>query len=149
VKHIKPIARSCSALFGLLALLALPVACKDEEPCDDNQDSIGTGCYAKSTAEAGSPPAGAEGGAPPSLGGGASEGGSAEPAGNPDAMFQSPCESDAECGGPAPICLIPPGPKYCSQIDCLDDEVNAGSCPEDWVCFKLNAETRSACLNPN
>lgn len=146
MKLLHPITGSWVLLLGLLVL---PPSCKDKEPCDDDQDSIGTGCFDKPMEEpmsnAGSPPA--EGGAPSS--GSGAEGGSSEPAGNPDAMFKDPCKTDADCGGPAPICLVKPGPEYCSQIDCEEGEEHAGECPDGWVCFKLNAETRSACLSTN
>ena len=142
--------------FALLLGFVAAFGCKDEEPCDEDQDSIGTGCYAKpepepEPAEGGSPSV-SEGGAPSAAGGAMSEGGwpgGIEPPGNPDAMFQSDCVSNKDCSEEAPICLIAPGPLYCSQIDCLEGEVNAGACPQGWVCFQLNAETRSACLNPN
>jgi hypothetical protein len=142
--------------FVLLLGLAAAFGCKDEEPCDDDQVSIGTGCYKPKPepqpAEGGRP-ASSDGGAPSAAAGTATnEGGwpgGIEPPGNPDATFQSACVSNKDCSEEAPICLIAPGPLYCSQIDSLEGEVNEGSCPEDWVCSQLNPETRSACLNPN
>jgi hypothetical protein len=139
----------------MLGVATATFGCKDEEPCDEDQDSIGTGCYPKpepepEPTEGGS--AATQGGASNAAGGATGEGGwpgGIEPPGNPDAMFSSPCTTNKDCSEAAPICLIPPGPEYCSQIDCLEGEANEGSCPDTWVCFKLNAETRSACLNPS
>jgi hypothetical protein len=145
---------SCFAL--LLGLLAASFGCKDEEPCDEGQVAIGTGCYEEPEPEPAQGGGPAEGGGPnqgsAAAAGATGEGGwpgGIEPPGNPDAMFSSPCTTNRDCSEAAPICLVPPGPEYCSQIDCLEGEVNEGSCPDGWICFQLNAETRSACLNPN
>jgi hypothetical protein len=145
-----------SSCFVLLLGLLAALGCKDEEPCDEDQVSIGTGCYEPKPEPAGGSPSSSEGGAPnqgaAAAGGALPEGGfpgGIEPPGNPDAVFESDCVSNQDCSELAPICLIPPGPEYCSQIDCLEGEVNEGTCPEGWICFQLNAETRSACLNPN
>jgi len=130
--------------FLWYAAMLLAVACKDEEPCDDGQDSIGTGCFAKPSAAGGSggsdstpePGAGASGEA------GASD---IEPPGNADAMFGTACQTNADCGGPAPICATDPL-FYCSQIECQEGEANEGTCPEGWSCFKY-MENPSACVN--
>jgi hypothetical protein len=136
--------------IGLLALLCLLLApgCKDEEPCDDGQESIGTVCYPAATGgSAGSsslPQAGApgEGGAADPAGGASGS----EPPGNPDATFGTPCQANDECGGDAPICATDPL-FYCSQIDCSAGEANDGACPAGWTCFPKAPDHPSACVN--
>lgn len=130
------------ALFWLLPLLALPLSCKDEDPCDPGQEARGTGCYPVEEGEAGSPgtPSGNEGGAADGAGGAGSE-----PTGNPDATFGTKCESDEDCGGDAPVCATEML-FYCTQLDCQDGEANAGACPDGWSCIKV-PEKPSACVN--
>jgi hypothetical protein len=137
--NTKPRAAAVLLLLGLSASL---LACKDENPCDPDQESIGTGCY---PVVAG----GGAGGTSTPLAGAPSEGGAgAEPvAGNPDATFGTPCESDAECGGDAPVCATDPL-FYCTQLDCNEGEQNAGVCPEAWSCVHLPPQP-SACVNLN
>lgn len=122
-----------SAVLGLALLW--PLGCKDESPCDDGQVSIGTACFAKEAPGAGGessePPAGAAG---------------AAPSGNPDATFRTPCQKDEDCGGDAPVCATDPL-FYCSQLECLEGEANAGACPSDWQCIKLDEQTPSACVD--
>lgn len=125
----------CLLYVGML----LAVACKDEEPCDDDQESIGTGCFAKSTGGSG----GSQSTAGESGEGGAV--GAVEPPGNPDATFGTSCETNTDCGGLAPTCATDPL-FYCSQIECQDGEANEGACPEGWRCFKY-LENPSACVN--
>lgn len=108
-----------AGLWLLCAGLLLIGACKDDDPCDDGQDSIGTGCFAK-TPGAGEPP-------------------------EPEAMFGDTCKTNDDCGGLAPICATDPL-FYCSQIDCEAGEANEGACPEGWRCFKY-LDNPSACVN--
>jgi hypothetical protein len=133
--------RAASVLV-LLGLSASLLACKDEDPCDPGQESIGTGCYPIATG-------GSAGSTSTPLAGAPSDGGAAgQPAaGNPDATFGTPCESDAECGGDAPVCATDPL-FYCTQLDCNEGEENAGVCPEDWSCVHLPPQP-SACVNLN
>ena len=130
-----------AAMLVLLGLFVALPACKDENPCDPGQESIGTGCYpiaAGGSAGTTSMPAA---GAP-------SDGGVGQPAaGNPDATFGTPCESDVECGGDAPVCATEPL-FYCTQLNCNDGEENAGVCPEGWTCVHLPPQP-SACVNLN
>jgi hypothetical protein len=121
--------------------LLLPLACRDESPCDDDQDSIGTGCFAKKVDEP------AEGGSNGVAGAPSGAGAPGGPSGNPDATFGTPCtlDDDSECGGPAPVCATDPL-FYCIQIDCLEGEANEGACPSDWTCYK-QAGSPSACIN--
>jgi hypothetical protein len=120
--------------------LLFVVACKDEEPCDTGQESIGTGCFDKAVG------GGAGRDAMPAAGEtGEAGAGQIEPPGNPDAMFGDTCASNADCGGPAPVCATDPL-FYCSQIDCDAGEANEGACPEGWRCFKY-LDNPSACVN--
>jgi hypothetical protein len=137
-----------SALTGMaaLALLAgLPLACKDDSPCDPGQEATGVGCFPIKMTEGGT----SNGGPTPEAGAGAVAGAdtSAGAPGNPDATFGTKCQSNADCGGDAPICATDPL-WYCSQINCDDGEENAGACPADWVCFKYG-DNPSACVNPS
>lgn len=145
VKSSGPKLRSLLTL-GLLGVLVAPPACKDKEPCDEGQDSIGTGCFPQaaggSSAGSSSKP---EAGAPSDAGAADGGGGNAAPVGNPDATFGTACESDAECGGDAPVCATDPL-FYCTQLDCKDGEANAGACPEGWTCLLLPPNP-SACVN--
>lgn len=135
------------ATLALLGLLAA-AGCKDEEPCDAGEESIGTACYpvasGGSAGSASAPVAGApaEGGAADVPGGS----GGTEPLGNPDASFGTPCEANTDCGGDAPICATDPL-FYCSQIDCSAGEANEGACPAGWTCFPKAADHPSACVN--
>jgi hypothetical protein len=125
------------ALFSGLCLL--PLSCKDEDPCDPGQESIGTGCFPIQGGSGGGgstnqPQAGmpAEGGMP------------SEAPSNPDATFGTPCESNEDCGGDAPICdnMVF---NYCLQINCKEGEENEGVCPADWQCV-LVPPNPSACI---
>lgn len=144
VKSCSPKLRSLLTL-GLLGLLVTPPACKDKEPCDEGQESIGTGCFP--VAAGGSSAGGSskpEAGSPSDAG--AADGGSAAaPAGNPDATFATPCETDADCGGDAPVCATDPL-FYCTQLNCKGGEENADACPEGWTCLLLPPNP-SACVN--
>jgi len=153
--HFELRAATALALFGLFSL-SLPLGCKDEDPCDPGQELIGTGCFpipsGGSSGTTSTPAAGApgEGGVSDSSAAGASAAGAGsgiQPPGNPDAMFGTACQTNADCGGPAPICATDPL-FYCSQINCQDGEENAGACPADWVCFKY-LDNPSACVNPS
>jgi hypothetical protein len=117
--------------------LLLAVACKDEEPCDPDQESVGTSCFVAATGGSG----GSEATPEPVAGAGSD----VEPPGNPDATFGDTCATDTDCGGPAPICATDPL-FYCSQIDCEAGEANEGACPEGWRCFKY-LDNPSACVN--
>lgn len=132
--------------LGLLGLLVAPPACKDNEPCDEGQESIGTGCFPEatggSTAGGSSNP---QAGSPNEAGASDGGAGNAAPVGNSDATFGTPCESDAECGGDAPVCATDPL-YYCTQLDCKDGEENAGACPDGWTCLLLPPNP-SACVN--
>jgi hypothetical protein len=141
------------AIFGVrLGLLVLascllgPLGCKDEEPCDPGWVAIDTGCWPEDVGGSGgasavaTPEAGASGDAAAPIAGGAGE-----PTGNPDATFGTPCETNDDCGGPAPICATDPL-FYCSQIECQEGEANEGACPADWTCFKY-MENPSACVD--
>jgi hypothetical protein len=137
-------------VLGLLA--ALPVGCKDESPCDPGQEATGVGCFPIKMSTGGSsnggttmPEAGQAGDA--SAGAAGEVGAAGAPAGNPDATFGTMCQTNADCGGDAPICATDPL-WYCSQINCDDGEENAGACPADWVCFKYG-DNPSACVNPS
>jgi hypothetical protein len=131
-------------LWPLCVGLLLPLACKDESPCDENQDSIGTGCFAHEDEPADGGSGGVDG---PMAGAASSDAGA--PSGNPDATFGTPCtlDDDSECGGPAPVCATDPL-YYCIQIDCLEGEANEGACPEGWTCYKQEGSP-SACVNLN
>ncbi len=144
VKSRGPKPRALLAL-GLVCFFSAPAACKDTEPCDEGQKSIGTGCFPEATggSSAGSgskPDAGS-----PSDAGAADGGGGAASVGNPDATFGTPCETDAECGGDAPVCATDPL-YYCTQLDCKDGEANAGACPDGYTCVLLPPNP-SACVN--
>lgn len=123
-----------SLLVWSLLTLAL-VACKDEEPCDEGQDSIGTGCFPRASGGSG-------GSDTPEPSAGESSGGA--PAGNPEATFGTPCESNDDCGGDAPVCDNKMF-HYCLQIDCQPGEKNAGTCPEGWSCISSEGNP-SACI---
>ena len=129
-------------LLALLGLLVAPPGCKDNDPCDPGQESVGTGCFpvaaGGSAAQAG---AASDAGASD---GGAPAGGAAS-VGNPDATFATPCESNADCGGDAPVCATDPL-FYCTQLNCKDGEENAGACPDGWTCVLLPPNP-SACVN--
>lgn len=140
---IKLGAAAVLALLGLLGS-ALP-GCKDEEPCDPGQESIGTGCYEIAKGGSAGTSSTAQGGAISE--GGAADGGAkaSGPGSNPDATFGTPCQVDAECGGDAPVCATDPL-FYCTQLDCKDGEANAGACPDGWTCLLLPPNP-SACVN--
>jgi len=129
-----------------LCALLIPLSCKDNDPCDPGQELVGTGCF-PIPAAGGAPGAGGLGDSTPG-GAGASAGGAPsgiEPPGNPDATFGTKCQSNADCGGPAPICATDPL-FYCTQIDCLAGEANADVCPDQWVCLHFPPQP-SACVN--
>ena len=109
--------------FLWCAAMLLAVACKDDEPCDDDQESVGTSCFAKAT------DAGGTGGSPEV----------------PEVPFGTPCQTNDDCGAPAPVCATDPL-FYCSQIECQEGEANEGACPEGWRCFKY-LDNPSACVN--
>ena len=129
-------------LLALLCLLVAPPGCKDSEPCDPGQESVGTACFLTMTGGRASQ-AGASNDAGASDGGVAS--GGAPAVGNPDATFATPCESNADCGGDAPVCATDPL-FYCTQLNCKDGEENAGACPDGWTCVLLPPNP-SACVN--
>jgi hypothetical protein len=120
-------------VFALMA--ALPLSCKDEAPCDEGQESIGTGCFPKASS-------GGSGGKTSEPSAGEASGGA--PMGNPDATFGTPCESDADCGGDAPVCDYKMF-HYCLQIECGEGEANEGVCPEGWMCVNFPPNP-TACL---
>ncbi len=134
------------ALLALLNVLVTP-GCKDEDPCDAGQESVGTACYPVATGGSAGSASAPEAGA--SNEGGAADGGTPdgiEPPGNPDAVFGDTCETNADCGGDSPICATAPL-FYCSQIDCAEGEANDGACPAGWTCFPKAADHPSACVN--
>jgi hypothetical protein len=63
---------------------------------------------------------------------GSSEDGGESP-GNPNATFGTPCDSQDDCGGIAPVCGGPELP-ICTNINCLDDRE---LCPSDWQCLDI------------
>lgn len=148
---MKQLAFISVALLGLL-----PLACKDESPCDDNQKATGIGCFpietAGSAGKASTTAGSNAGGAPASEGGapdtGTGAGGSGiEPWGNPDATWGSHCEANKDCGPEAPICATTPL-FYCTQLDCQEGEANFGVCPTGWDCFKY-LDNPAICFNPD
>jgi len=133
------------ACFGLCAL-STALSCKDSDPCDAGQELVGSGCF-PIPPSGGAPGAGGLGDVAPG-GAGASTAGApsgVESPGNPDATFGTKCQSNADCGGPAPICATDPL-FYCTQIDCQAGEANAAVCPDQWVCIHLPPQP-SACVN--
>lgn len=75
------------------------------------------------------------------------------PMGNPDATFGTHCDSNADCGGDAPLCDNKMF-HYCLQTNCLEGEEHAGVCPEGWICVPPGetpdgASYPSACINPS
>jgi hypothetical protein len=148
-------------LYTLCLSLTLPLGCKDESPCDDDQNSIGPTCFAKGGTSSGGTKANPEPSAgAPTDGGDTSAGGETsaagdtsaagtgsdiDPPGNPDAMFGTTCMTNADCGGPAPVCATDPL-FYCSQIDCQAGEENEGVCPAGWQCFKYQ-DNPAICVN--
>jgi hypothetical protein len=147
----KPIERSSrltarrQLLAGALLLAALASACKDDEPCDPGQVSIGTACFPAEIGGSGGSTGAASAGAPSD--GGDAAGGEPAQGGprTPDASFGTPCETNADCGGDAPVCATDPL-FYCSQLDCDVGEANDGVCPEGWTCLKY-LDNPSACVN--
>ena len=135
--------------LALLALSVLPPACKDKNPCDPDQHAVGTSCLFDDTGGSGSKPA-PQAGAPSDAGAADAVAGAPsgiEPPGNPDATFGTTCASNADCGGPAPICATDPL-FYCIQINCSPGEEHEGECPaKDWVCFPKDAKNPSACVS--
>jgi hypothetical protein len=147
IMNFRSHAPRAAVALSLLCLLVAPPGCKDTDPCDPGEESIGTACYPVATggsASAGSsnlPQAGEAAGD-----GGETDGGAGNAAtGNPDATFGTPCQTNAECGGDAPVCATDPL-FYCTQLDCQDGEANAGACPDGWTCVLLPPNP-SACVN--
>jgi hypothetical protein len=134
------------SLVSMLFASALSLACKDDSPCDSGEVSIGTGCFA-------APTGGSGGGSVAEPVGGSTEGGEPSvPVGNPDATFGTPCATDADCGGDAPLCDNKVF-NYCLQTDCAEGEPNEGVCPAGWVCVPKGEDPQtgphpSACIDP-
>jgi hypothetical protein len=132
-----------TSFVPLVALLLVPLACKDDDPCDpDQEERNANACY-------------------PTMAGSAGASGSAGTSGNPgdgpdsgapaDEGFVvgQPCADTAassDCGGAAPICAALPSGSACTQILCLEGEPNAGACPADWPCTEIPGYP-STCLN--
>ena len=143
--------QSLSALI-LSSLSLLPLGCKDDSPCDPGELAVGTACFREPTAGGGGSGGGED--APAPTDGGAGAGGEAtveKPSGNPDATFGTACESNADCGGDAPLCDNKMF-HYCLQTGCLDGEEHAGVCPEGWICVPPGetpdgTSYPSACIN--
>lgn len=106
-------------LLVLATVSVAPLACKDESPCDESEVSIGTGCFP-----------------PPEVGGAG--------AGPEASFFGTPCETNDDCGGDAPVCDNVQF-NYCLQIECQEGEANEGACPSGWSCFKYQ-DNPSACV---
>ncbi|MDF3065124.1 MAG: hypothetical protein K0R38_725 [Polyangiaceae bacterium] len=132
---LRPITQGLLTLSLALGLLS---GCKDEDPCDEGEEAIGTGCYPRQTGGSGGTGVTPQGGAP------MGEGGAGTSTGNPDATFGTACESDADCGGDAPICDYEQF-HYCLQTECQEGEQNEGVCPDGWTCFKY-LDNPSACI---
>ncbi|RYZ09478.1 MAG: hypothetical protein EOO73_04065 [Myxococcales bacterium] len=128
--------RAATALSTFCLVLGLLPGCRDDDPCDEGQESTGTGCFPRSS--------GGSGGLSAAPAGGASGEGGAAPSGNPDATFGTACESDADCGSEAPVCDDQQF-HYCLQVECQEGEANEGACPTDWTCFKYQ-DNPSACI---
>jgi hypothetical protein len=127
--------------YGVM-LLGLPLACKDDDPCDPGQEERPPNdCYPVSGGSAGA------GGSTGEAGEGDSDSGAPAPGG--DFEFGQPCADSAgssDCGGIAPICVPLPSGSVCTQALCLDGEPNAGVCPAEWPCTAIPGFP-SACLN--
>jgi hypothetical protein len=138
--------RTCSEAWALgvsaAVLLGLPLACKDDDPCDPGQEErSANACY----------PAAGSAGTPGSAGQpGAGDAGAEDAAGGGAADFEigQPCldtTASGDCGGVAPICAPLPAGAACTQVLCLDGEANAGVCPPDWPCLQIEGYP-STCL---
>jgi hypothetical protein len=115
-----------------VALLGLSLACKDNDPCDPDQEERGANaCYPAAAGSAGTL------GNPGEPGAGDTDSGA--PAGGGYEVGQ-PCTdttASSDCGGIAPICAPLPAGSVCTQVLCLDGEPNAGVCPADWPCLQI------------
>jgi hypothetical protein len=133
-----------------MGLVSLLLGCKDDSPCDPGQELLDGACVPIAAAgSSGSGSAGAEGGITDGADGGiGTETG--VPAGV-QAEVGDPCEdttASSDCGGNAPICAPLPSGTACTQILCLEGEVNAGSCPTGWTCLQARPmPDPSVCLN--
>jgi hypothetical protein len=134
-------------LGAAVGALALASACKDDSPCEEGQRAaLGNSCYPPPPVSA----AAGSAGTAATLPDGADAGGdSAAPAAEGvSAEVGQPCTDTAnstDCGGNAPICAPLPAGPACTQILCLEGELNAGACPADWPCLAI-APNPSACL---
>jgi hypothetical protein len=102
-------------------------ACKDEDPCDADQEEREGLCYNA----AGGTSAG------PGPTAGISPDASADAAATAGPDFGTPCADtvgSSDCGGTAPLCAPFPAGSLCTQIFCQAGEVNEGVCPEGWQC---------------
>jgi hypothetical protein len=114
------------ALLGM-AFIAVSFACKDEEPCDLDQELRGSACYPLPTP--GAAGTGGTGNLGPADGG-------AEAV---ETDFGTSCTdttASSDCGGIAPICAPFPSGNACTQILCEAGEANADVCPADWSCIR-------------
>jgi hypothetical protein len=139
---------ACAPWATRMALAALLLGCKDGSPCDAGQEQRNGACIPIAAAgSGGTGSAGAEGGA-------TTDGGIGAEAGAPasvQAEVGDPCEdttASSDCGGNAPICAPLPSGSVCTQILCLEGEVNAGACPSGWTCLQIRPmPDPSVCLN--
>jgi hypothetical protein len=126
--------------LALCGLSWLSVGCKDASPCDEGQEERNAGCYPIPAANGGT------GGQSEADSGTGTDGAarvSAEP------VVGQPCADpvgSSDCGGAAPICAPLPAGAVCTQISCLEGEINAGACPSDWPCRAIG-NNPSVCLN--
>jgi hypothetical protein len=135
-----------------MGLVSLALGCKDDSPCDEGQALKSDGCVP--IAAAGSGDDGSAGTDSGGTDGVATDGGIGTEAGTPGGVMAevgNPCQdttASSDCGGNAPICAPLPSGAVCTQILCLDGEVNAGACPTGWTCLQARPmPDPSVCLN--
>jgi hypothetical protein len=115
------------SLVGCFGVALGANACKDDDPCDANQEESEGLCY--DVAMGGTSAAPGTAGTSPDAG--------ADAAAVIGADFGTPCAdtvSSSDCGGNAPLCAPFPAGSVCTQTSCQAGEVNAGVCPEGWQC---------------
>jgi hypothetical protein len=138
-------------LFSL-GLMSSALGCKDDSPCDEGQVQRNAACVPVAVAgSGGTGSAGTEGGGTDA---GGTDGGIGTQTGTTagiQAEVGDPCEDTAassDCGGNAPICAPLPSGTACTQILCLEGEVNAGACPVGWTCLQARPmPDPSVCLH--
>lgn len=116
------------AALASVSLLAV-AGCWHDSPCEEGYVVVTDMCYKIPVAPAPAP---------------AAEAGAGEAAAPATDTFGKTCTAQADCaGGTAPVCAAPQLP-YCTQINCMDGEANAGSCPTGFTCIAAGAQ--SACV---